>query len=83
MHFLHAVDAAGIKENPLAQRGLARVNVSRNPDIPDPAQTLHGYSSSAAAKFARNNAPRLFACTAACGRQTAYPFEYHRYLGEG
>ena len=33
MHFLHAVDSTGIVQDPLAERGLARVDVRRNADI--------------------------------------------------
>ena len=33
MHLLHAVDAAGIEQDPLAERGLARVDVGRNADV--------------------------------------------------
>ena len=33
MHFLHAVDSARVVQDPLAQRGLARVDVGRNADI--------------------------------------------------
>ena len=33
MHFLHLVDAARVKQNPLAQRGFARVNVRGNTNV--------------------------------------------------
>jgi hypothetical protein len=41
LDFLHAVDAPGIKENPLRQRRLAGVDVGRDPDVPNVAQLLH------------------------------------------
>ena len=34
LDFLHAVDAAGVEQDPLAERGLARVDVGRNADVP-------------------------------------------------
>ena len=38
VHFLHAVDAAGVEQDPLAEGGLARVDVGRNADIAEFAQ---------------------------------------------
>ena len=33
MDFLHAVDSAGIEQDALAERGLARVDMGRNADV--------------------------------------------------
>jgi hypothetical protein len=33
LHLLHLVDAAGVIQNPLAQRGLAGIDVSGNANV--------------------------------------------------
>ena len=35
VHLAHAVGAAGVVEDPLGRRGLARVDVGHDPDVPD------------------------------------------------
>jgi hypothetical protein len=34
-HLAHLVGAAGVVEDPLGRRGLARVDVGHDPDVPD------------------------------------------------
>jgi hypothetical protein len=33
MHLAEAMDFTGVKENTLSQRSLARINMSRDPDV--------------------------------------------------
>ena len=45
LDLLDHVDAAGVEQDPLGQRGLARVDVGRDPDIADVAKVFHGRRS--------------------------------------